>query len=216
MAAQLLNAMLRIPIDQVHAGPNARGDLGDVSELAASLRAIGMQQPILVCQDGTDRYEVIEGHRRLAAARLLAWPYVDAVLRRATEPATRVVQQLAMHTQARQFDPIAEAKALHSLMWEHRMDRGEIARAIGRSPEWVRDRVLLLQLDTGRQQAVSSGRLSVGAAVLEARLVVDRKAGREPRPYVRAVGAPPAPPAVRTAVATVDRHCPTCTCGGGA
>ncbi|MGX4657068.1 ParB/RepB/Spo0J family partition protein [Micromonospora sp. SCSIO 07396] len=195
-ATVLDGALLRIPTRHVHPGPNARGEVGNVSELAVSISAIGQQVPLIVERIGPDRYQVIDGHRRLSAAKLADLPTVDAVLRRNPGPAERVIRQLAMHAQARSFDPIAEAQALHHLMWDLNLGREQIARLIGKSPAWVRDRIGLLQLTEQEQAAVARGGMPLG----EAQAVVRQR--RQDRD-----GAPA--PTVR---ARTRRHCSTCTC----
>lgn len=196
-AVVLDGALLRIPTNQVQPGPNARGEVGHVSELAVSISALGQQVPLIVEQLGPDRYRVIDGHRRLSAMKLAGLPTVDAVLRRTPGNAERIVRQLAMHAQARSFDPIAEAKALHHLMWDMNMGREQIARLIGKSPAWVRDRIGLLQLTEEEQAAVARG----GMPLAEAHSTVkERRRSRD--------GAAPTHAKPR-------RHCSTCTCGGG-
>lgn len=197
MTALVLNgALLRIPVGQVEPGPNARGDVGDVSELAVSIAAIGMQVPLIVEQIGGDRYRVLDGHRRLSAVKLAGLPHVDAVVRRAPDDDDRIVRQLAMHAQTREFDPIAQAKALHHLMWERGKDRREIARMVGKSPNWVRDRLALLVLTDEEQAVVARGGMSLAEAVAT---VNERRAERD--------GSTAPPPRGR------KRHCQTCTCG---
>ncbi|WFE45336.1 ParB/RepB/Spo0J family partition protein [Verrucosispora sp. WMMD1129] len=195
--AQILDgALLRIPTEQVHPGPNARGQVGDVSELAVSISALGQQIPLIVEQIGPDRYRVIDGHRRLSAVKLAGLPTVDAVLRRTPGNAERIVRQLAMHTQARSFDPIAEAQALHHLMWDMNMGREQIARLIGKSPAWVRNRIALLQLSDDEQAAVARGGMSLGEA---AGAVREHRRKRDGAPVVET---------------RPRRHCSTCSCGG--
>lgn len=198
-AIVLDGALLRIPTDHVHPGPNARGQVGDVSELAVSISALGQQIPLIVEQLGPDRYRVIDGHRRLSAIKLAGLATVDAVLRRTPGDAERIVRQLAMHAQARSFDPIAEAKALHHLMWDMNMGREQIARLIGKSPAWVRDRIGLLQLDDTEQAAVARGGMTLNEAVSTVR---DRRQKRDGVP----AATEPKP----------RRHCASCTCGGAA
>ena len=193
-AVVLDGALLRIPIHQVQPGPNARGEVGNVSELAVSIAAIGQQIPLIVERAGPDRYRLIDGHRRLSAMKLAGVPTVDAVLRRTPGDAERTIRQLAMHAQVRQFDPIAEAKALHYLMFDMNMTRERIAQLIGKSPGWVRDRIALLRLDDAEQEAVRRRELPVGEAVS---VVRQRRAERS--------GTPVEPRAPR-------RHCSTCTC----
>lgn len=141
IGVRTLNAMLRIPLDQ------------------------RLQKPLLVTPLDGDGWQILDGHRRHAAARQLGLPHLDAILRRDHGPAHRLQQQLAIHTQAAAFDPIAEAQALHVLMWQHNLDRGDIARAVGKSPGWVRDRVLLLQLEPAERDLVRAGRMPPGAAL---------------------------------------------------
>ncbi|WP_329013103.1 ParB/RepB/Spo0J family partition protein [Micromonospora rifamycinica] len=195
-ATVLDGALLRIPTRHVHPGPNARGQVGDVSELAVSISAIGQQVPLIVEQIGPDRYQVIDGHRRLSAAKLADLPTVDAVLRRSPGPAERIIRQLAMHAQSRSFDPIAEARALHHLMWDLRLGREQIARLVGKSPAWVRDRIGLLQLTEQEQAEVARGGMPLVAAQSAVR---QRRQDRDgvPAPTVRSRSR---------------RHCSTCTC----
>lgn len=194
-AIVLDGALLRIPTKHVHPGPNARGELRQVPELAASLAALKQQQPMIVEQIAPDRYQVIDGHRRLAAAKLASLPTVDAVLRRAPGNAERVIRQLAMHGQSLHFDPIAEAKALHHLMFDLNMGREQIAQLLGKSPAWVRDRIGLLQLTEEEQAAVARGGMPLTVA---ASTVKHRR-------RVRDGAAEPGETKPR-------RHCSTCAC----
>lgn len=178
--ARVTSSALILPLAWVVPGLNVRGtDVGDVSELAVSMSKIGQREPILVAQLGERHYEIIEGHRRRKAAELAGRTHLDAVLRRRPSPRERLVHQLAMHTHAKPFEPIAEARALHTLMWEHRLSREEIAHQVGRGPGWVRDRLALLQLDETEQQAVDERALPLGEAL---GLVRERRAQRAGRP----------------------------------
>lgn len=210
-AAIPINALLRIPIEQLRPGRNARGEVGDVTELALSIKTLGMQKPLLVIDAG-DAFQVIDGHRRLAAARRLEHTHVDAVVRR--DPGERLLQlQLAMSAQSKTFDPIAEAKALHHLMFEQKLTREQIAAAVGKSPGWVRDRIALLRLKGDEQAAVATGQLSVAEATVRIR----SRAGALDSP--RPTPAPPqsSPRARRSPVQpTPLPHCSTCRCEGTA
>lgn len=202
-AVVLNGALLRIPTHHVIPGPNARGDLGDLRDLAASLRALGLQKPLIVVRDG-DRYRLLDGHRRHAAAQLAGLPTVDAILRSDRGDQHRLVQQLALHTHARAFDPIAEARALHTLMFEHNMSRDQIAAAVGRPPMWVRNRIALVHLTADEQDKVTRGDLSTGEAL---RILAARRAGyTNPRQRKLATKA-----ATQDAVKQ-GKHCTTCRC----
>ncbi|MFB9178686.1 ParB/RepB/Spo0J family partition protein [Dactylosporangium sucinum] len=187
--ARVTSSALILPLAWVVPGPNVRGtDVGDVSELAVSISKIGQREPILVAKLGERRYEIIEGHRRRKAAELAGRTHIDAVLRRRPSPCDRLVHQLAMHTHAKPFEPIAEARALHILMWEHRLTREEIAHRVGRPNGWVRDRLALLQLDESEQQAVDERALPLGEALGRVR---ERRAERDGRPAPSAAAPRP-------------------------
>ena len=186
---RVTSSALILPLAWVRPGPNVRGaDVGDVSELAVSMSKIGQREPILVAQLGERRYEIIEGHRRRKAAELAGRTHIDAVLRRRPSPRERLVHQLAMHTHAKPFEPIAEARALHTLMWEHGLSREEIAHQVGRAPGWVRDRLALLQLDETEQRAVDERALPLGEAL---GLLRERRAERDGRPVTPTSPAAP-------------------------
>lgn len=173
-------AVLRIPTAQVHAGPNARGDVGDVTELAASLKTLGQQIPVIVRQIAEDRWQLVDGHRRHAAAVKARMPYLDAIVLAVEAAGPRLLlRQLAMQAGARRFNPIAEAMALHTLMFEHRMTREQIAAQVGRSPGWVRDRVALVHLEPGERADVERGRMSVAEATLRLKNRREMREGRQ-------------------------------------
>jgi len=209
--ATAVSTVLRIPLDLIEPGPNVRGQVGDVDELAASLRAVGQLVPVIVEQLPEGRFRLIDGHRRHVAANQAGLRHLDAVLRRPPGDAERILRQLTISTHAKAFDPMAEAAALHRLMFHERMTREEIARLVGRSPGWVRDRIALVHLTPTEKSEVRTGRLSVAEATLRLKGRRDARDGVEPRP---AAAAAPAKRGAAPAEASA-RHCATCTCGGG-
>jgi ParB family chromosome partitioning protein len=198
--AQLLNALVRIPLELLDPGPNVRTNLTGIDELATSIRRLGMQKPLLVSKVG-DRYRILDGHRRYAAARRLRLDHVDAVLRREAPDVVRIQQQLAIQAQTEGFDPIAESIALNNLMWEHKLSREEIAAAVGRSPAWVRDRISLVHLAEDEKRQVAAGRMSVASALGVLR---ERRAARD------GTGGATRNPTGSTVA--VRAHCKTCCC----
>ena len=126
--------------------------------------------------------------------------YIDAIVKKDTDPTVRTVRQLAMHALAKAFDPIAEAEALHDLIFNQSQRAETIARALGRTTGWISTRLALLNLNEGERDAVSSGRMPIAQA---SAVVAQRRAERDGRPYKPPVAPPPAAP---------RRHCATCTC----
>lgn len=197
-----VSVVVRIPLDRIKPGPNVRGDVGDVSELALSINSIGMQKPLIVHDLGDGAFQIFDGHRRYAAAQQLGLATADAIVK-ASQPdvAGRALAQLAMHTHGKSFDPIAEAKALHGLMFQHKLSREQIAGMVGRSPGWVRDRIALLKLSGNEQRDIAAGRMSV----VEAALRIKNRDGDKPKA---------GPPNAAAVEASGKRHCRTCQCGG--
>lgn len=169
MTPPVVAGVLSIPVQDLVHGANARGELGDVTELANSLRTLGQQQPLLVEPREDGKWSVFDGNRRLKAARQAGFAHVLAIPRRT--PLTdqqRVLRQLGMHSTGKAFDPIAEARAVDWLMFHDNgphMSREEIARVLSKSPAWVKGRVDLLQLEPDELDAVAKGSMSVGAAL---------------------------------------------------
>ncbi len=171
-----LAGLAAIPIELVDPGTNRRGPIGDVTELATSIQALGQLEPATVIAKPGGRYEVFEGHRRHAAVVLLAAQARDGDMAppaatcllavvRAAAPTNHGLKQVAIHTQRRDFDPIAQARVLAEAMFERGQSREAIAAAVGRSAGWVRDRIGLLQLSGPEQALVASGELSVARAL---------------------------------------------------
>lgn len=197
-----VQSLLCIPTAWIIPGDNPRGPLGDVSELAMSMAAVGQQDPVHVEKIGERRYRLIEGHRRRAAADLAGLPRMWAILRGRIGDCDRLTRQLAMHTHRRPFEPIAEARAIHRLMWEFGLDRDRIARMLGRGPMWVRDRVALLQLDEQQQAAVTRREMPIGTALGIVRQRRDDRDGRT-RP---AAARPATTRRARARAATAEAH----------
>lgn len=169
MSAEVVAGVLRIPVQDLVHGANARGAiLGDVTELANSLRVLGQLQPILVepREDGT--WSVWDGNRRLKAAREAKLTHLLALPRKTPlDDVQRVVRQLGIQATTRAFDPMAEAEAIEWLMFDDdgpHMSREEIARALSKSTSWVKGRVDLRQLAPHEQESIRKGTMSVATA----------------------------------------------------
>lgn len=166
-------AMLEVRLIDPHPD-NPRDDVGDVSELADSIRAQGLLQPLLVTPHVDDRYRVIAGHRRLAAVQSIGIDRVPVVIRGDIAPAAAVEAMLTENLQRQELNPIEEARG-----YQHLLDMGrsqvEIARATGRSQFTVSARLSLLNLTPEEQELVARGEVTISAGY---------RAGRDraPRP----------------------------------
>lgn len=155
---------------------NVRKDLGDLTELAASIKGIGLLQPLTVAPDpgtperGSRDYIVIAGHRRLAAAKQAGLEVVPCIIR--TDLSTRKAQIEAMlveNLQRSDLTVMEEADAYQQLELLG-VKEAAIAKATGRSRKTVHERLLLASLPTERREQYETGKLSLDGAVKCAKL----------------------------------------------
>jgi ParB family transcriptional regulator, chromosome partitioning protein len=172
---------------------NIRGDVGDLSELAASIRAQGILQPLVVQPhpDGSDAYEVIAGHRRLAAARLARIDRIPVTVRKSasSDPAAAVEMMLVENCQRRDLGPVEKAEAMGALRNRGRT-AADIARRTGLSDSTVGYYLSLLDLDDDARKRVRDGRIPVGEAVAAVRRVRARQRTRQGKPRQAPVWEP--------------------------
>jgi ParB/RepB/Spo0J family partition protein len=158
-----------LPLDKLHPAPdNPRAGLGDVAELAASIRAVGLAQPLLVTPDGAGGYTVVAGHRRLAAAGEAGLADVPCVVRDLTDE-QRAELMLVENLQRADLTPLEEADAfarLEALGWAQR----RIAERIGKSQAHVSKRLALRRLPDAVRVEVDSGGITLGDAAELVRL----------------------------------------------
>lgn len=163
--------MRRAKVTDLHADPdNLRSDTSDITELAESIVAIGLLQPIVAREHG-GRLVVVAGHRRLAAIRKIGWEHVDVIVRPPMRPDEVIAAMLIENGQRKDLDPIEEARGLARLAVDAGLDtQQQIAARIGRTQMYVSNRLALLALTPEEQEQVRSGELSIGAATEKARI----------------------------------------------
>ncbi|MHB8573570.1 MAG: ParB/RepB/Spo0J family partition protein [Candidatus Dormibacteria bacterium] len=161
-----IDGLAIVAIDRIHPGEdNVRRDVGDVEELAASLRSVGLLQPLVVTPwDFGDGYVVVCGHRRLAAARVAELTELPVIIREMTN-AERLEAMLVENAQRTDLTPIEEAQAYQQLLGLE-FTQETLATRIGRSQSHVSKRLALLKLPNRIQEAVYSGGISVADALL--------------------------------------------------
>lgn len=150
---------------------NVRTDLEDLDELAASLEAVGLLQPLLVKAvpraGGRTRFEVIDGNRRTHALRSTA---IDSVVCMVVERAGERSEVAAMMAASmhRELKPMDQARGFQRLV-DTGMSAAQIAAATGFSTTTVSGRLALLTLPPAAQAMVDDGRLRVAEAARLAR-----------------------------------------------
>jgi ParB family transcriptional regulator, chromosome partitioning protein len=134
-----------------------------VEELAASIRQVGLLQPLVVRPTG-DTLELVCGQRRLMACKLLRWNSVSCLIRQVSEKDAFEIA-LVENIQRRSIDPIEEALAFKTYVEQAGWGGvKELAFRIGKSPEYVSHRVSLLRLPQDVLEDVREGKIAVSAA----------------------------------------------------
>jgi ParB/RepB/Spo0J family partition protein len=139
--------ILWIPLARIRVTRNVRKSVRGLTDLTRSLAERGMLNPILVRMEDDGWYELIAGHRRAAAARLLGWEAVPArVYRNISEAEVRALR-LAENLGRQELTPLEEAEALRDIIarGEARTAR-EAARVVGMAPLRAEARLRLLDL----------------------------------------------------------------------
>jgi ParB family chromosome partitioning protein len=155
--------MLEVPIDRVRPNPQQpRHTFGDdaLNELAASIRAQGVIQPLIVRQVGDD-YELIAGERRWRAARVAGLTQVPVVARAAGE-ADMLRLALVENIQREELNPVDRATAYRRLIDEFGISQEDLARSVGCSRTAISNTLRLLRLPPEILARIASGHLSEG------------------------------------------------------
>src|SRR6202166_145609 len=160
-------------LDSMQAGkyqPRTRMDEGALQELAASIRAQGVMQPILVRSIGDDRYEIIAGERRFRAAKLAGLEEVPVLVKNVPDQAAAAMA-LIENIQREDLNPLEEAQGIQRLIDEFDFTHEQAAESVGRSRSAVSNLLRLLNLAAPVQTMLLAGDLDMGHA--RALLAVD-------------------------------------------
>lgn len=140
--------------------PIAEGDLGD---LAATIKAQGLLQPVMVRRGAGGGYELIAGERRWRAARQAGLRRIPAVLRDATE-AEMLELALVENLQRKDLTPLETASAYQRLMKEFRLSQKEVAERVGQGRASIANVVRLLSLPLEVKDALAAEKITAGHA----------------------------------------------------
>jgi len=142
--------------------PRSHFDEEDLSTLAASIRELGVLQPVLVRPVG-DGYQLIAGERRWRAARRAGLERIPAVIR-SVDDSTALEQAVVENLHRQDLNPLEEAGAYQQLIEDFGLTQDDIARRVGRSRSAVANILRLFQLPPSVQRMVRDGQLSSGHA----------------------------------------------------
>ncbi|MBR4769331.1 MAG: ParB/RepB/Spo0J family partition protein [Clostridia bacterium] len=150
-------------IDPKNGQPRKNFDPDALSELAASIAAHGVLQPILVRASGNGRYQIIAGERRWRAAKIADLSEIPAVILDSDDLAAAEIA-LVENVQREDLNPIEEAAAFRALAGEFGMTQEDLSRRVGKSRSYIANATRLLELPDEVKALVSSGALSAGHA----------------------------------------------------
>ena len=143
--------------------PRHRFDDAALDELAASIKAQGLIQPLVVRALGRERYELIAGERRWRAAQRAGLAEVPALVREVPEQSL-LAMALIENIQREDLSPLEEAGALARLLEEFDLTHQQVADAVGRSRAAVSNLLRLLELPKPIRDLLDERRLDMGHA----------------------------------------------------
>jgi ParB family chromosome partitioning protein len=158
--------LAQLPIGALKPGkyqPRTRMDNASLTELADSIRARGVIQPIIVRPVGAEQYEILAGERRWRAARIAGLERVPAVIREVPDEAALGIG-LIENIQREDLNPLEEANGLKRLIEEFQLTHEQVATAIGRSRTGVTNLLRLLELAAPVQAMLQDGKIDMGHA----------------------------------------------------
>ncbi len=143
--------------------PRTRMDPGSLEELAASIKAQGVMQPIMVRPVGEDAYEIIAGERRWRAAQIAGLAEVPCLVREIPDEAA-LAMSLIENIQREDLNPLEEAGGIQRLIDEFAMTHQQAADAVGRSRPAASNLLRLLNLARPVQELLMAGDIDMGHA----------------------------------------------------
>ncbi|MDT3671590.1 MAG: ParB/RepB/Spo0J family partition protein [Aromatoleum sp.] len=155
-----------LPVGDLQPGkyqPRTRMDPGSLEELAASIKAQGVMQPILVRPIDGSRYEIIAGERRWRAAQIAELDEVPCLVREIPDEAA-LAMSLIENIQREDLNPLEEAGGIQRLIDEFGMTHQQAADAVGRSRPAASNLLRLLNLASAVQELLMAGDIDMGHA----------------------------------------------------
>ncbi|MGH9138305.1 MAG: ParB/RepB/Spo0J family partition protein [Acidimicrobiales bacterium] len=160
--------LVELPVASVEPNRNQPRQVFDEDSLAsltASIREVGVLQPVLVrpVDDDADRFELIAGERRWRAAHRAGLQTIPALVKMLDDPAS-LEQAVVENLHREDLNPLEEAAAYQQLIEEFALTHEQVAARVGRSRAAVTNALRLFQLPAGIQRFVADGLLSAGHA----------------------------------------------------
>ena len=164
--AQPGEALRTLPVQQLQPGkyqPRMQIDASKLTELAESIKAQGVIQPIVVRELSPGKFEIVAGERRWRASQEAGLAEVPVVVRE-LDDRTVIAMALIENIQREDLNPLEEAEALQRLISEFSLTHAEAAEAVGRSRAAVSNLLRLLELPPAIRALLEARRLEMGHA----------------------------------------------------
>ena len=216
-AGEGLSGLLEVPVNAVSPNPKqprTQWDDEEIQSLAASIREVGILQPIVVRRSSDDGYELVAGERRLRAAKVAGLATVPVVLRD-TGDADLLREALIENIHRQDLGPIELAEAFRQLLEDLGLKQEALAERVGVSRSHIANTIRLLQLPLEAQQLLTDARIQAGHArallalgdgdavnTLALRVAAEDLSVRETEDLVRRYLEPPAVKEASTDIAT--------------
>lgn len=176
--------LAEVPVDAIEPNPRQPRQVMDeeaLAELVASIKEVGLLQPVVVRHLGAGRYQLVMGERRWRASKGAGLDYIPAIVRETGDDAM-LRDALLENLHRAQLNPLEEAAAYQQLLDDFDSTHDELAQRIGRSRSQITNTLRLLRLSAPVQRRVAAGVLSAGHArallAVEDSETQDRLAGR--------------------------------------
>ncbi len=143
--------------------PRTQFDEESLAALTASVRELGVLQPVLVRATGSGNYELIAGERRWRAAKRAGLSLIPAIVR-TVDDTLSLEQALVENVQREDLNPLDEAAAYQQLLEDFHLTHDELASRVGKSRAAISNTLRLFQLPPTVQRMVAEARLTAGHA----------------------------------------------------
>ena len=159
-------SLLNLPLEQLQRGRyQPRRDMNPVAlqELADSIKAQGVMQPIVVRSIGEDSYEIVAGERRWRAAQMAGLDSIPAIIRQINDD-TAMAMALIENIQREDLNPMEQATAMHRFVEEFGLTHQQIAEAVGKARATVSNLLRLMALPREVKTLLEHGDIEMGHA----------------------------------------------------
>ena len=163
-ADQVVGNVIDLEIDKIEINPyQPRTHFNEeaIEELAESIKALGIIQPVTVRKLGRNQYQLVSGERRYRAAKSLDFDFIPAFVRIANDQET-LEMALVENIQRRDLDPIEVALSYQRLIDEIQLTQNQLSERVGKKRSTVANYMRLLKLDPVVQTGMRDGFLSMG------------------------------------------------------